>query len=435
MLCICTEENRIGYLSRRGCREISINDGYDSNAYIGQTGGIDVAFKNLVYNLYSRELSQKVKSAVETRMKRGEYIGPYGFFGYEKDPEDIHKLVVDKEAALIVRRIFQMVIDGEARKDIVNVLNRDGAPIPAVYKQIKGCTRDWFPDGKKSGWNTSMIAKIIRDERYTGDLVAGKTAYESFDSRHQIRVDKADWIVVEDNHEGIVFREEFEKANANMRDVVQGKKKKPANKGNYSVIVCPYCGLRLRPGKTENNFMYCPTGRHNKESECRNVRIRRKVAEDILLELVRHQAELLVKAEKILKEKQERFREKPGMDLELLKAEMKKVEAGKISGYEEYREGKLTREAFFERKKALDARKEEIACLMEEAEQNAAAEDMDSRKFEEVFRISGYAGLETFDKGVIASLISSAKVMGEDRLEVTWKYQDIYEKIFANIQS
>lgn len=100
------------------------------------------------------------------------------------------------------------------------------------------------------------------------------------------------------------------------------------------------------------------------------------------------------------------------MDLELLKAEMKKVEAGKISGYEEYRKGKLTREAFWERKKALVARKEEIACLMEEAEQSAAAEDMDSRKFEEAFCISGYTELETFDKGVIASLISSAKVMG-----------------------
>lgn len=127
--------------------------------------------------------------------------------------------------------------------------------------------------------------------------MAGKTAYESFDSRHQIRVDKADWIVVEDNHE------EFKKANANMRNIVQGKKKGRANKGNYSVIVCPYYGLRLRPGKTENNFMYYPTGRHNKESECRNVRIRRKVAEDTLLELVRHQAEFVVEAEKILKER------------------------------------------------------------------------------------------------------------------------------------
>lgn len=418
-----------------GVRVISVNDGYDSNAYIGQTGGIDVAFKNLVYNLYSRDLSHKVKSAVETRMKRGEYIGPYGFFGYEKDPQDIHKLVIDKEAAVIVRRIFQMVIDGMKRKDIVNILNREGVPTPAVYKKRKGCTRDWFPEGKKSGWNTSMIAKIIRDERYAGDLVSGKMAYESFDSKHQVRVDKADWIVVKDNHEGIVTHEEFEKANANMRSVVQGKKKNPANKSNYSVIICPYCGLRLRPGKTENNYMKCPTGRHNKDSECRNVRIRRKVAEDTLLALVRNQAKLLIDAEQILKEKQKKMKEKPGMDMELLKSEMKKLEAGKISDYEKYREGKLTRESFLEKKKVLDVRKEELTRLMEEAGQNVVVEDMGSREFEDAFHICEYAGLETFDKGVIASLISSAKVLGEDRMEVTWKHQDIYEKIFENIRS
>lgn len=187
-----------------GVRVVSVNDGYDSAMLDGQTGGIDVAFKNLVYSLYSRDLSHKVKSAVETRMKRGEYIGPYGFFGYRKDPEDIHRLVVDEEAAVIVRRIFRMVGEGMRRNEIVKILNEEGVPTPAVYKQRKGCTRDWFPEGKKGGWNTSMVAKIIRDERYAGHMVSGKKAYESFDSRRQVGVDRSDWIVVRDTHEGIV---------------------------------------------------------------------------------------------------------------------------------------------------------------------------------------------------------------------------------------
>ena len=89
-----------------GIRVISVNDSYDSDSFIGQTGGLDVAFKNLVYNLYSKDLSNKVKSAVNTRMKRGEYIGPYGIFGYQKAQEDVHKLVIDEEAAGIIRRIF-----------------------------------------------------------------------------------------------------------------------------------------------------------------------------------------------------------------------------------------------------------------------------------------------------------------------------------------
>lgn len=126
-----------------GIRVISVNDGYDSNSFIGQTGGIDVAFKNLIYSLYSRDLSHKVKSAVETRMKRGEFMSPFGIFGYMKSAEDIHKLEIDREAADIVRRIFLMVVDGMPRRDVVKILNEENVPTAAVYKQRKGCTRDW----------------------------------------------------------------------------------------------------------------------------------------------------------------------------------------------------------------------------------------------------------------------------------------------------
>ena len=134
-----------------GIRVLSINDHYDSSRLNGMTGGMDIAFKNLVYNLYSKDLSQKVKSAVTTRMKKGEYCAPFALFGYCKSKEDIHKLEIDPEAAEIVRRIFLMVIDGIQRQAIANRLNSEGVPTPAVYKQRKGCSRDWYPSGKKGG--------------------------------------------------------------------------------------------------------------------------------------------------------------------------------------------------------------------------------------------------------------------------------------------
>lgn len=327
-----------------GVRVVSINDNYDSDNFRGQTGGIEVAFKNLVYNMYSRDLSQKVKSAVATRMKRGEYIGPFGLFGYEKSPEDIHKLLIDNEAAAIVRRIFLMVIDDMPRREIVKILNEEGIPTPAVYKQRKGCTRDWYPDGKKGGWNTSMVAKIIRDERYAGHMVSHKKVYESFESKHQVAVDESDWIIVRNTHEGIMTQEEFDKANANMRTVQRGKRDNPANKRNYSVIICPHCGLTLRPGNKKDIYMYCPTGRTHNDSPCKNVRIRKEVVENTLVKLVRNQAEMLVIAENILKQKKkDRFgQEQPDMIIKRLKAEMKKLEGSKIADYESYKAGKMT---------------------------------------------------------------------------------------------
>lgn len=230
-------------------------------------------------------------------------MSPYGFFGYEKSREDIHKLMIDREAAAIVRQLFQMVADGIPRKDIVKSLNEQRVPTPAIYKLKRGCTRDWYPERKKGGWTTSMVAKIIRDERYAGHMVSRKKVYEAFDSKHQVDVDRSEWIVVRNTHEGIVTQEEFKQANAKMRGVKQSKKDKPASKKNFSVIVCPHCGLCLRPFKREDSFMYCPTGRNHKDSVCSGVRIRRSVAEDTLVQLVRQQVEMLIQAEELLKKR------------------------------------------------------------------------------------------------------------------------------------
>lgn len=416
-----------------GIRVISVNDGYDSNSFIGQTGGIDVAFKNLIYSLYSRDLSHKVKSAVETRMKRGEFMSPFGIFGYKKSEKDIHKLEIDREAADIVRRIFLMVAEGKPRIDIVKLLNEDNIPTAAVYKQRKGCTRDWYPDGKKGGWTTSMVARIIRDERYAGHMVSHRKEYDDFESKHQVDVEKSEWIVVRNTHEGIVTQEEFDQANANMRDVVQGKKKNAANKGNYSVIVCPYCGLTLRQGNKHDSYMHCPTGRMYRDSPCSQVRIRRKTAEETLVSLVRQQAQMLVDAELILKEKGRYAEGKPGINIEAVWAEIRKLEEKKIADYEKYREGGISKEVFLEQKKALDLQKDELTQTAQELEAVALTKDAGRRENQEAFQIGKYVNMESYDKKVMASLISSAKVIGEDCMEVTWKYQDVYEKILMNI--
>lgn len=287
------------------------------------------------------------------------------------------------------------------RKEVVRVLNEENVPTAAVYKQRKGCTRDWFPDGKKGGWNIFMVAKIIRDERYAGHMVGHRKVYESFDSKLQVTVDRSEWIVVRNTHEWIVTQEEFDRANANMRSVVQGKKKNPANKGNFSVIVCPHCGLTLRPGKNTDSFMYCPTGRMHRDSPCGSVRIRRNVAERALMELVCKQAELLVSAEQLLKEKRKQRAGKQGMNAGDVKAEMKR---------------------------------QELTAVLGEMEAQEIVEEDSGREYGKALGIKEYLHLEEYDKAVMASLIASAKVMGVDRLEVTWKHQDVYKKILGEMQ-
>ena len=113
---------------------------------------------------------------------------------------------------------------------------------------------------------------------------------------------------------------------------------------------------------------------------------------------------------------------------------MRRLDGEKISGYEDYKAGKLSRERFVERKRALDARRQELSAAVSEAEAREIVEEAGQREYREAFRIREYLHLEGYDKRAMASLIESAKVMGEDRLEVVWKFGDVYEKILGEMR-
>lgn len=418
-----------------GIRVISINDGYDSNSFVGQTGGIDVAFKNLVYNLYSRDLSQKVKAAVTSRMKRGEFLSPYGIYGYKKDPENIHKLVIDDEAAQVVRRIFDMVIAGTKRGEIARILNDEQILTPALYKKKKGCSRDWVPNGNNVGWTNTMIAKIIRDERYAGNMVAHKKVYESFDSKHQIEVDKSEWIVVENTHEGIVSYDEFEAANANMQGKRQSKKDKSSSSKNYSVIICPYCGLRLRPGKAEYKYMYCSTGRTKSNSPCSKVRIEKELVQNVLVKLVRNQAKIMLTAEDLLKKKAKESEPKRNTEslIKRLRAELKRLETKKVSDYEHYKQGSISRSNFLDAKGLADMRISEINKELSDLERELLDKRVAIAEESDIWDIKKYVNLDKYDKEIMASLIEKAIVIDENTVQVIWKNQDMYDKVLSNL--
>ena len=101
-------------------RVIAVNDNYDSNNYDGSTGGMNVAFKNLIYMLYSRDLSNKICSAKHTRILNGENISGQLRYGYVKDPSDKHKIIVDPEAAEVVKLIFELTAQGKRKTEVAN---------------------------------------------------------------------------------------------------------------------------------------------------------------------------------------------------------------------------------------------------------------------------------------------------------------------------
>lgn len=118
------------------------------------------------------------------------------------------------------------------------------------------------------------------------------------------------------------------------------------------------------------------------------------------------------------------------MIIKRLKAEMKKLESSKIADYESYKAGEMAREAFADKKALIDTRKREILASIDEMEAKLLVEEADQRQYREAFETKKYIYLEKYDKAVMAALISRAEVVSENQLNVIWKHQDIYEKIF-----
>ena len=155
------------YISRvfpfLGVRFIAVNDGFDSSRP-QDIDSLDTSFKTLIYDLYSRELSGKVKNAKRMRAEKGLFLSPFAPYGYVKDPEDKNRLLIDKEAAYIVRQIFALTIDGVRPTEIAAMLNREGVPTPMLYKRAAGCSRDRWPSiHEENFWTQGNIFKILRD--------------------------------------------------------------------------------------------------------------------------------------------------------------------------------------------------------------------------------------------------------------------------------
>lgn len=195
------------YFPSKGVRYIAINDGYDSNSPYN-----DIApFKNVINEMYARDISKKIRSSFLARMKDGYYIGNFAPYGYKKDPDNKNHLVIDKEVATIVKEIFTMASIGKRPTDIATHLNNKGIITPIMYRCEKhNLSLDSYPKYKNKRWTSATVSKILRSIAYIGHTAQKKTTKISFKSKVTVNNPREDWIIVENTHSPIIDKNTFE---------------------------------------------------------------------------------------------------------------------------------------------------------------------------------------------------------------------------------
>ena len=183
-----------------GVRFVAVNDYFDTETAVETERGLVMPLKNIINDTYSRDISRKISSAIETKERRGEFIGVYAPYGYSKSDDDRHKLVPNPETAPIIREIFALRLQGLGYTGIARLLNGRGVPSPGVYLYQCGLSKqEKYRDAIWAAWN---IKEILRDEVYLGHLVQGKRTNVAYKQARKERNAPADeWRIFRNAHE------------------------------------------------------------------------------------------------------------------------------------------------------------------------------------------------------------------------------------------
>ena len=259
-----------------GVSVISVDENceIDSSDYYGSDY---VPLKNLFNDTYAKDISKKVRSSLIVKKYNGEFVGKLAPYGYIKDPKDKHKFLIDKNVSHIIKKIFDMILDGKSRKEVADFLNQNDILTPSEYLNIN--TDKDVSVMKK--WNSEMVNSILRNENYTGTLFQGKKRKLNYRVNKKINIDKENWIVTENHHEAIINKEKFDK----VQDILDRQTK--VNKdGSIDILSgflkCKCCGSNMVKRSSKGKvYYYCSNYYRTKNCE-NNKSISKSILEEYI---------------------------------------------------------------------------------------------------------------------------------------------------------
>lgn len=401
-----------------GLRFLAINDGYDSNDYSGTTSGLDVAFRNLLHQKYSQDLSEKVKSAMHMKIKQGRYV-THPPFGYAKSQEDKHTMVPHPQTAPIVQEIFQNILAGHSTTEVAVMLNEKGIPTPMAWKQWK--TKESMA-GSRRIWEHRMILRIIKDVKYTGTMVGHKCESRHIRDTCQRRVPKEEWVVRENMHPALVSKEDFQRANQAIGTVAPATKN--LGDGKDRVYYCGHCGRKLQKSVNQKSYFSCVTPKYHPDSGCIPFRLEQSELESVLLASFRGQLLLLEEQAKALAPKLPA----PNYHEQLRQVEksISHLNSEKLGRYEAYRDGQLGKEEFLHIKanllQKIDALEVEKKDLLQQ--QQAERETTNAPKQGRMLPLN-LTNQQL--KSWLFDNVARVLVYSERSLNIQWKFEDMFD--------
>ena len=407
-----------------GVRFISVNDHYDSDRV--SIPGMDIVFKNIIHDYYSKELSGKVLQAKKNLADKGRFLGGIPPFGYLRDPEDPHRLAVDPTAAATVKRIFDLRMSGETYSGIARILNAQGTECPEARLGRLGIRKGKTGGARSMEWTSSAVRTVLKNPAVTGTVVNHRVKRKQMGRKELVSVKEEEQIRIPGMHEAIIRPEEFAKAQRFCQEHLaagrkweetehqEGGQKKRRSYPLTGLLKCGCCGKNLAAeGKTKKYYV-CLSSRTSADPNHKGIGIEEETVLDAVTAVIA--AELRLQEAERTEAETVRIQGKKENQSEGENGRLQ-AKLGKL--YDQYAEGEITKEEFLERKKKLKSLHtgKDRQPRKQESDRKVSDESVSAAEVEKAWENRDYLWL----KEVIRKRVERITVWKDKRVEVVWR--------------
>ena len=424
-------------------RFIAINDFIDSFKNPESVNTILLPFKNLINDEYARDVSIKIRSSLNGKKKRGEFVGSFPSYGYVKDEKDKHRLVIDEVAADIVKKIFDWHVNlGHGKIAICHKLNDLGILNPTGHKKVE-LGQNYENCGVIDNtytWTPSTVRNILKNEVYIGNTVQGKRRAKSYKIHKIENVPEEKWVRVENTHEPIIDKETFEKAQElSRRDTKVSQKTKELSIW-AGFLKCADCKRAMNKKSSTNKsgskyeYYICSTYRKKSNKLCTKHTIKEELLEKAVVQAINLHIDLLTNIEQMVKQiNQSSFQNLKNENIEnMIKA--KQIELSKISNfkrtlYEDWKNGDITRDEYLEYKRKYENDIERLNQNIESLEtENQKYKTQNTTNNEWIEKFREKKNITELTRDIMMELIDCIYVQENGNITIKFKFEDEFKR-------
>ena len=416
------------YFPEHSIRFIAILDNIDT-AFDSSNNDI-APFKSILNEMYAKDISKKINSVLQSKRDLGQYLGtaPYG---YKKDPENKYHLIIDDEAAEVVKLIYRKYLEGFGTMQIADYLTNAKIPIPSDYTKRKRGVRSLT----YGYWQQSTVRFILSNEVYTGTIVQGKRKKVSFKSKKFIDLPEEDWIKVEDMHEAIISKEDFARA----KKIIEATKGSRVVQNDYlfkGLIRCfdckGYIGIRT-PDKNGNIYGRCQRyGRFGKFDVCSPHNFNYQVFEEQMISVLKEickeykdkkRLEEIAKLSKNKRDKKIDFQKQIDICKETIEKEKTKLEVM----YEDRLNGIISLEDYMKNANKIKELVKQYEQTIKELEANLKGEKIESKEDKLDNLIDDFLNMEKPTKEIIREFINKIEIHEDKQVDVYFNFKPLQD--------